>query len=413
MKDVRITGLHCKGCADTLVKRLETAAGITGFSYAEDHMILSVPDGADMALVHDVLDADKITICHYRTKDGRCACAHCVYNGSDEKGPEEAHEEAPLPGGDHDHAEDHDHEHDHEHQHGHTHSHSHSHGSATGNIAIVFFMNLIFAIGEFIFGAILNSTAVFADAVHDLGDAVSVGVSFFLEKKSNAHANRRYSFGHRRFSLLGALITGLVLIVGSFFALLRAVPRLINPEPVNFDGMLYLALAAILLNAVSAWALSRGHSRNESMLNLHMLEDMLGWIAILAVSLILRFRPWYFLDPLVSVLISLFILYKAVPQALGAMRIFMESVPDDINIEKLEKDLLALPSVHGLSHLHVWSMDGEVNNFAVTLFADADTPDKQRRLRDRVRWLVSPFHVHCSTVEINYDPEKRFTGRVA
>ena len=405
MKDIRITGLHCKDCADSLLKRLQSATGVEGFAYDADHMILSAPDSADMDIVHDVLDADKITICHYRTKDGRCACAHCVYDEPDEKGLEEAHEEAHILG--------HEHEHVSEHGHDRAHNHGHHHGGATRNIAVVFFMNLIFAVGEFILGAILNSTDVLADAVHDLGDAVSVGVSFFLEKKSNAHADRRYSFGHRRFSLLGALITGLVLIIGSFFALLRAVPRLIAPEPVNFDGLLYLALAAIALNAVSAWALHRGHTRNESMLNLHMLEDMLGWIAILIVSLILRIRPWYFLDPLVSVLISLFILYRAVPQALSALRIFMESVPDDINIEKLEKDLLGLPSVHGLSHLHVWSMDGEVNNFAVTLFSRADTPEKQRQLRDRVRWLVSPLHVHCSTVEISFDPVKRFTGRVA
>lgn len=273
-------------------------------------------------------------------------------------------------------------------------------------------MNLLFSVSEFIFGAILNSTAIFADAVHDLGDAISVGLALVLEKRSKKHADGTYSFGHRRFSLLGALITGLVLLTGSAFSLTRAVPRLLAPTPVNYDGMLIMALVAIALNAVSAWALSRGSSRNESMLNLHMLEDMVGWIGILVMAIVLRYTDWYILDPLFSIGLSLFIMYKAAPGVWSTLKILMESVPENVPLHEIEAQLLALPHVHGFTHLHLWSMDGQSNNFAVSLFTDVRDPLDQKLLRERVRTLLLPYSVECSTVEIDYDPDKRFVGKV-
>lgn len=371
----KISPLHCGDCSEELIKKMEKETGVAGFAYDPHTRLLNVPEGADEQVVRAVLDAEKVAV----TPED-----------------EEAHVET--------------HRHGHAHHHGH--HHSHSENSSVRNIAIVFAMNLLFSISEFIFGALLNSTAIFADAVHDLGDALSVGLAFFLEKKSKKHADSKYSFGHRRFSLLGALITGVVLIVGSLFALGRAVPRLLKPEAVNYDGMLVMAILAIVLNGVSAWALSRGHSRNESMLNLHMLEDMVGWIGILVISLVLRFQPWYFLDPLMSIGISVFILYKAVPQVRSALDILMESVPEGVDLNALEQELLSLPGVHGVGHLHVWSMDGEIHNLAVTLFTHLAEMEQQKELKEKVRALAARIKVQCSTVEMDYDPDKRFLGRV-
>lgn len=374
MKDWKISPLHCGDCSEELLRKVEEATGVAGFAYDPHTQLLHVPEGADEQVVRAVLDAGKVAL-----------------RPREEKTRADAH---------------------HGHSHSHDHGHHHGENSSVRNIAIVFAMNLLFAIAEFVFGALLNSTAIFADAVHDLGDALSVGLAFFLEKKSRKHADKKYSFGHRRFSLLGALITGIVLIVGSLFALMRSVPRLLRPEAVNYDGMLVMAVLAILLNGVSAWALSRGHSRNEGMLNLHMLEDMVGWIGILVISIILRFQPWYFLDPLMSVAISLFILIKAVPQVLSAIDILMESVPEGVDMDSLERQLLALPGVHGVGHLHVWSMDGESHNFTVTLFTTLEDAASQRKLREEVRALAAGLQVQCSTVEIDYDPMKFFTGMV-
>lgn len=391
MKQLTVSRLHCQDCSHRLIAQLERLTGRQGFAYDGDEQVLTVPEGADMQVVCEVLSADKIAICH---DDGaQCACVDCRFptQGAAVCPHDEPHEHALHEG----------------------HAHSHAQSDSVVNIAIVFAMNLLFSAAEFVFGAILNSTAIFADAVHDLGDAFSVGLALVLEKRSRRHADGVYSFGHRRFSLLGALATGLVLVLGSVISLARAVPRLLAPGPVNYDGMLVMALVAIALNAVSAWALRRGHSRNEGMLNLHMLEDMAGWIGILIMSLVLRWTNWYFLDPMFSVLLSAFILYKAVPEVWGAIRILMESVPENVSLPDLERRLLALPHVHGLSHLHLWSMDGEHNTFAVSLFTDLADPDGQRLLRDRVRALLLPYSVECSTVEIDYDPEKRFVGRMS
>lgn len=400
MTEIIITPLHCGDCSKKLIALLEKETGLTGFAYDEAENSLTLPDNAPMEVVRALLDAEKVAVCHH-IEDGRCLCPQCEYG---EGAPTDTH----CVCDEHDHGccEGHGHSHRHEHHH----DHGHAHGGSVRNVLIVFLMNLLFSASEFIFGALFRSTAIFADAVHDLGDALSVGLAFILEKQSKQHSDRRYTFGRRRFSLLGALITGIVLITGSLFALYRSVPKLLHPLPVNYDGMLVMAILAILMNAVSAWALSRGHSRSESMLNLHMLEDMLGWVGILIISLVLRFTDWYFLDPLFSILISLFILYEAVPQVASALRILMESVPEEVDMEHLSRDLLALRGVHGLRHLHLWSMDGESNNCAVTLFTTLSDAGEQRRIRLEARQLLAPFHVECSTIEIDLDPDKRFTG---
>jgi cobalt-zinc-cadmium efflux system protein len=400
MKQLSLSRLHCEECSQGLIAQLERTTGHTGFAYDEEEQVLSIPQDADIDLVYDILAADKIAIRH--NDEVACDCVDCRF---------------PLPGAHahdahHDHETHDDHAHSHGHHHAHSHSHSHTHGNSVTNIAIVFAMNLIFSISEFIFGAILNSTAIFADAVHDLGDAISVGLALVLEKRSKRHADGTYSFGHRRFSLLGALITGLVLLLGSVFALARAVPRLLAPDKVNYDGMLVMALVAIALNAVSAWALSRGSSRNESMLNLHMLEDMLGWIGILIMSIVMRYTNWYILDPLFSIALSCFIIYKAAPSMWSTLKILMESVPENVPMEDIEQQLLKLPHVHGFTHLHLWSMDGQSNNFAVSLFTDLANAQDHKLLRERIRALLMPYNVECSTVEIDYDPEKRFVGKV-
>lgn len=417
MTQLTLSRLHCEDCSQELVEHLSRVTGRDGFAYDDDEQVLTVPEGTDLNVVYDVLSADKIAIRH--AKEPACACAMCrnpqtggpsnaaVLEGEATAGELvwEDHHASPGNGQSYD-------AHNHHAGHAHSHGHSHAHGSSVTNIAIVFSMNLLFSIAEFIFGAILNSIAIFADAVHDLGDAISVGLALVLEKRSMKHADGTYSFGHRRFSLLGALITGMVLLVGSVYSLTRAVPKLLSPGVVNYDGMLIMALVAIALNAVSAWALSRGKSRNESMLNLHMLEDMVGWIGILVMSIVLRFTNWYFLDPLFSIALSLYILYKAAPSVWSTLKILMESVPGNVPLPEIEQKLLALPHVHGFTHLHLWSMDGESNNFAVSLFTDLSDPVEQKLLRERVRALMAPYSVECSTVEIDYDPEKRFVGKI-
>ena len=178
---------------------------------------------------------------------------------------------------------------------------------------IAFWLNLSFALLEAVFGFIFRSSAVMADAVHDLGDALAIGLSAFLEKISKKKGDKKYSLGYKRFSLLGAILTGSILILGSFWIFLENVPRLWTPEEVNYQGMLILGLVAIAVNLLASRLVHHGHSHNESMLSLHFLEDILGWLAVILVSIVLHFTDWYFLDPLLSLCIASYILSQALP----------------------------------------------------------------------------------------------------
>lgn len=393
MTALKISEIHCADCSVDLIQSLERICQVKGFVYRGESGVLQVPDGCDLDLVRAVLASKKISDFSGEPEES------VLVNTEDQ--------ETLLPPG---------HTHGQSHAHGHSHSHSHSHshigdaGGSVRSILVVFSMNLLFALVEFITGLLFNSTAIFSDAVHDLGDAISTGMAFFLEKKASKHADGKYSFGQRRFSLLGALLTGLVLIVGGVLALWRAVPRLLQPEPVEATGMFWLALAAIAMNGISAFALRGRSSRSERMLNLHMLEDLIGWVAVLGLSIVLHFKPWYFLDPIVSIAISLFILYAAIPQTVGTLRILMESVPENVNMADLAAQILQIEGVHGLSHLHIWSMDGEVNNFAVTLFVDVNDIDDHKRIKAELRRHLAPHHVQCSTIELDYDPGMNFRG---
>lgn len=298
----------------------------------------------------------------------------------------------------------------------HSHSHSHSHHThdvdfssgetAAKNMKIVFFINIFFAVIEFVFGVLFNSAAILTDAVHDLGDGISIGLAWFFQNLSTKEANDRYSFGHQRFSLLGALITGVVLIAGSFLLILNTLPRVFNPQPVHYEGMFWLSLFAIAANGYAAWLMSKGTSKNESMMNLHMLEDVLGWIGVLVISIILRFTDWYILDPLLSLAIAGFIIYKTWPEFKETAEIFLEAVPHDIDLENVEQALLGIPEIHALSHLHIWSIDGEEHAMSVTISTDSLSTEEQEKLKETIRKMVAPYNVTHTTVEIMEDPER-------
>ncbi len=304
---------------------------------------------------------------------------------------------------------------DQRHANGHSHAHQNDHGDfrssedSIRNIKIVFFLNLFFSISEVFFGLLFNSVAILSDAIHDFGDSVSVGLSWFFQRYSRKEASNRFSFGHQRFSLMGALITAAVLLLGSLLLLTRSVPRLFQPEEVNAEGMFFLSLFAIAVNGYAAWLLSKGSSKNEKVLNLHMLEDVLGWVGVLIVSIVLRFTNWYILDPILSVIISLYIFVKTLPLFISTMHIFLEGVPPHVDLDRLEEDILKIENVHVVSHLHIWSIDGEENAMNVTLFVSTEDQKRIEKIKDEVRFLTRELRVSHSTIEIVTDMEKFVT----
>lgn len=226
------------------------------------------------------------------------------------------------------------------------------------NMTIAFLLNFSFAIIEFIFGLLFHSSAVLADAIHDTGDALAIGLSTLFEKISTRKEDRNYTLGYKRYSLLGALLTSVILLVGSTLVIVGNVPKLLAPEKVNYDGMLVLGIVAIAVNTAASRVVSHGHSHNESILSLHFLEDILGWLAVILVSLILRFTDWYFLDPLLSLVIAGFILSKALPKFWENIQIFLDHVPSDVDLSQLYQEIAALENVRTITQLNVWTTDG-------------------------------------------------------
>ena len=230
---------------------------------------------------------------------------------------------------------------------------------------IAFFLNLSYAIVEFIAGGIFGSSAVLADSVHDLGDAIAIGISAFLESISNREEDSHYTLGYKRFSLLGAMVTAVILMTGSVLVILENITKMVHPQPVNDEGILWLGIIAVSINVLASLVIRKGQTKNESILSLHFLEDTLGWIAVILMALILRFTDWYILDPLLSLVISFYILSKAIPRFWSTLKIFLDAVPEGVNIQKIETDLAELEHVASINQLNLWTMDGLEKNAIV------------------------------------------------
>ena len=230
---------------------------------------------------------------------------------------------------------------------------------------VAFFLNLTYAIVEFIAGGVFGSSAVLADSVHDLGDAISIGISAFLETISNREEDRQYTLGYKRFSLLGALVTAVILITGSILVILENTTKLFNPQPVNDEGILWLGMIAVTINVLASLVVRKGQTKNESILSLHFLEDTLGWLAVILMAIVLRFTDWYILDPLLSLVISFFILSKALPRFWSTLKIFLDAVPEGLDIKQVKNGLERLDNVASLNQLNLWTMDGLEKNAIV------------------------------------------------
>ncbi len=287
-----------------------------------------------------------------------------------------------------------------------THDHGHTHPETTAGLRLAFFLNLGFALLEIGGGLWTNSLAIVSDALHDLGDSVALGLSWYLDRYSKRSEDVRYTYGYRRFSLLGALVNALILIGGSVAILTEAIPRLLNPEPPHASGMLAFAIAGIVVNGFAALRVRQGKSMNAQMVAWHLLEDVLGWGAVLIVSVLLLIWDVPVLDPLLSVGITLYVLYNVVANLRKTLALFLQAVPEAIDIPKVERELRDLPHVEDVHHTHVWSLDGERHVLSTHVLIGADaTKETAIAVKCWVREIVHQMDLEHVTVEIEYAGE--------
>ena len=286
----------------------------------------------------------------------------------------------------------------------------HHHGNehqASGNLGVAFALNLGFTLMEIVGGVYTNSVAILADAVHDTGDTVSLGLAAYLQRLSRRRSDASFTYGYRRFSVLGALITGLVLLVGIGFVLWQTVPRLLNPEPVNAPIMVALAVIGVLVNGAAVLRLKGGSSLNERVVSWHLLEDVLGWMAVLAGSVAMTIWGVPILDPLLSILVSLFVLWNVARKLRQVLTVFLQHAPASFDREDFERRVTKMPNVRSLHHTHAWSIDGDAHVLSMHVVMDRDADrrdivDVKQRIVEAL--AEQPFEHISVDVELEGEP---------
>ena len=269
------------------------------------------------------------------------------------------------------------------------------------NILVAFILNLVFSIFEFIGGTVTGSVAIISDAIHDIGDAASIGVAYFLEKKSKKQPDDIYTFGYARYSVIGSVIITLILFVGSGAVIFNSIERIFNPVEINYNGMIAFALIGTAINLCAAWFTKDGHSINQKAVNLHMLEDVLGWIVVLLGAIIMRFTDISLIDPVMSIGVALFILINAVKNLKEALDLFLEKIPHGIDIDEIKAHILGIDGVLDVHHIHIWSTDGNTNFATMHIVTEGDS----HKIKEEVKAELKEHGIAHSTLELELPDE--------
>lgn len=274
------------------------------------------------------------------------------------------------------------------------------------NIKVAFLLNLTFTILEIVGGLWTNSMAILTDALHDLGDSISLGVSWYLEKYSEKGPDQKFSYGYARFSLLGALISSVVLVSGSVLIITRAIPRIIQPEAVNPKGMLIFSILGIVINGTAVLRLKKGTSLNEKVVSWHLIEDVLGWIIVLIISVVLIFLDLPVLDPIFSLLITIYVLYNVVKNLKEILNIFLQGVPKNLSIKEIEKEIVENTGAVAAYHTHIWSLEGERHLLSINLIVNNEIGRNEViAIKQDVRKLMMEKGIDHVTVQVDYESE--------
>jgi len=270
------------------------------------------------------------------------------------------------------------------------------------NILIAFILNLCFSVFEFVGGLITGSVAITADAVHDIGDAISIGTSLILEKKSKKQPDETYTYGYSRLSVLGGFITVCVLLAGSVGVIYGSIQKLITPHPINYEGMILFSIVGIVVNFLAAYFTHGGHSFNQKAVNLHMLEDVLGWCVVLVGAVVMKFTDIYIIDPIMSIGVAVFILINAFRALKGIYELFMEKIPQGINIKEIKSHIMEIDGIIDVHHIHIRTIDGDKIYATMHIVSD----EEGASVKGKVRNELSHFGITHTTLETEKSYEK-------
>ncbi len=264
------------------------------------------------------------------------------------------------------------------------------------NILIAFLLNFAFSVFEFLGGIFTGSVAIISDAIHDIGDAFSIGISYMLEKKSKKQPDENYTYGYVRYSVIGSVITTLILLFGSLAVIYNACGRIIEPKVINYNGMIIFAIIGLIVNLCAAFFTREGGSLNQKAVNLHMLEDVLGWAVVLLGAVIMRFTDFALIDPIMSIGVAIFIFINAFKNLKEAIDLFLEKTPHGINMQEMENHITEIDGVKAVHHIHIWSIDGQNNYATMHVVTDADA----QQIKAKIREELAEYDIVHATLEL-------------
>ena len=293
------------------------------------------------------------------------------------------------------------HDHNHTHNHNHHNGHNHTHHHVGGNIGQALFLNALFTIIEIIGGLFTNSTAILSDAIHDLGDTISLAISWLLDVKSNKNEDKKYTYGYSRLSVIGSIINIVVLSIGTSLVLINSIPRIINPQPVNSQGMLALSIIGVIMNGLAVLKIKNGEKISEKVAMLHLMEDVLGWVCVLIVSIVMIFIDMPILDPILSIGISIYIIKNIILNTKIILGIILQTVPSSISIDEIEESIKAISTdIENVKDIKCWTLDGESN--VVTLELEIKRIDDMSKIKKDVeKTLKEKYNAKYVSVSIN------------
>lgn len=272
------------------------------------------------------------------------------------------------------------------------------------SIRDAFFLNVAFTILELIGGILSGSIAILADSLHDFADSLSLGAGWYLENKSKKSSTEKYSYGYARFSLLGAMINAITLLLGSIYIIYESVNRIIDPEMPNVYWMLGTSVIGIALNGIAVWRLKSGKNMNRQVMLIHLLEDALGWVEVFIGSIVLLFIEIPILDPLLAIIINILVLAFVMTKLVASIQILLQKVPDNVNIPELRQKILCLNNVKDVSHLHVWSLNEEKIVATVHIrTVELHTVDEEIKLKKSIETIFNTLNPEHLTIDFVHE----------
>ena len=287
------------------------------------------------------------------------------------------------------------------------HHNHHGHTVEGKKLLITVLLNLAITIAEFIGGIFSNSLALISDAFHNLGDTVAILITYITERISKRASDEKHTFGYKRIQIMAALFNAVTLIAISVFLIFEAWERFNNPQPIKSLIMLSVASIGLLANLISVLLLKSHQKENINIkaAYLHLIGDTLSSVAVIIGGILIYFYEIYWIDPLITVLISLYIIKETYVILYDTYKILMQGTPSGINLDEIVKNVTELREIKGIHHIHVWNLtDREVHFEAhIDLSDDLKVSDSQMVVDKVQEILKKKFNINHITLQLEYD----------